>query len=367
MPEPFKNWINASTIAQLGAELHREYSAADSAKFQERATLGLEGMELKQRVRHVSDCLRTALPERWEDAASVLLRMLPPPLQRDHDFAENVRVWPMTDVVAQYGIDHPSLSLPLLAEMTRRWSSEFAIRPYLVRWPAETGVVLDQWVEHPDLHVRRLVSEGSRPRLPWGQRLEAACRAPEAGLTRIARLLGDPSPYVRRSVANHLGDVCKDHPDLAVHTAAAWTAQGHGPIAKAGLRSLLKAGHPGALALFGQGHAATVLEVRIPEAAEINATLPVSVRVRAQNTGAVRIDLVWRYPGVNGVRTAVFRGAEARLVAGQLWDYRGALKLRRTSTRAVVAGVHALIVRVNGADQPAIEFHVTESKPPSPP
>jgi 3-methyladenine DNA glycosylase AlkC len=360
MAEPFKNWINLSTIAQLADALQREHPKADPTTFTQSAALGLEALELKQRVRQVSDCLRRALPERWEDAAPVLLRMLPPPLQRDHDFAENVRVWPMTDVVAQYGLDHPALSLPLLAEMTRRWSSEFAIRPYIVRWPDETAAALDAWVQHPDLHVRRLVSEGTRPRLPWGQRLEAACRAPEAGLARIARLLSDPSPYVRRSVGNHLGDVCKDQPDLAVRTAAHWSLQGHAAIAKRGLRSLLKAGHPGALTLFGQGHPVEVLAVHIPKTAEINGTLPVTATLRTVEACEARVDLVWQWPGSKGTRSATFRSGGAQLSAGEVWRYAGALKLRRTSTRAVPAGTHALIVRVNGADHAAIEFEVTE-------
>jgi 3-methyladenine DNA glycosylase AlkC len=359
MPEPFKNWINPSTIAQLAEDLRRANPEGDASKFTESAQLGLEGMELKQRVRHVGDSLRRALPERWEDAAAVLLGMLPPPLTRDHDFAENVRVWPLTDVVAQHGLDNPTLSLPLLAEMTRRWTSEFAIRPYLVRWPAETSVVLDAWVRHPDLHVRRLVSEGTRPRLPWGQRLEAACRAPEAGLERIARLLSDPSPYVRRSVGNHLGDVCKDHPDLAVRTAAAWSAQGHAATAKRGLRSLLKSGHPGALALFGQGHAVEVLDVRIPTTAQVGSALPVRATLRAVQAGEVRVDLIWLHPGVNGIRTVAFRGGDARLEAGERWDYKGALKLRSTRTRTVVPGTHLLVLRVNGTDHPALEFQVT--------
>lgn len=350
MGTPFKEWIDAACVARIAADIAAVYGAFDAAAFQQRALAGLPALELKARVAHVADALRPGLPARWEDAATVLEAALPPPLPRHHDFAECVHVWPLTELVARHGLGQPDVSLPLLREMTRRWSAEFAIRPFLVRWPGEAAQILDEWVAHPDAHVRRLVSEGTRPRLPWGLRLRAGCDDPRPGLARITRLVADPAPYVRRSVANHLGDVCKDHPALAVQTARQWVEAGHADVARHGLRTLLKAGDAEALHLMGAAAPVRIGEVRHPDTAVIGSSLRIEADVTAEADTTLRVDVVWLSPSARGWSTRVVRAPAVAARAGLTTTVHGTVSLRPVTTRRILPGVHGVHVRVNGQD-----------------
>jgi 3-methyladenine DNA glycosylase AlkC len=163
--------------------------------------------------------------------------------------------------VAEYGLAHRDLSLRALKEMTKRFSAEFAIRPFLDREPAAVVAVLADWALDPHPQVRRLVSEGTRPRLPWGMRLPKFVADPRPVLTLLELLKEDPELFVRRSVANNLNDIAKDNPDLVVATLRRWKAS-RSPetkwLVKHALRTLIKQGHPDALGLLGYGHGAAV-------------------------------------------------------------------------------------------------------------
>lgn len=360
MAEPFKKWIHAGIVDQLAADLAARWPAFDVAGFT-RAAGGLEALELKARVGRVADALGDHLPADWPTAAALLASILPPPLDRESDFAENVRVWPLTEIVARRGLDHADVSLALLREMTRRWSSEFAIRPFLARWPAITNDTLDRWVTDPDPHVRRLVSEGSRPILPWGIRLTDAVRSPERGLARVLQLADDPSAYVRRSVANHVGDVGKSHPELAVDAVRGLLAQPTPlrlQLGKHALRTLLKRGHPGALALFGHADAVRVSQVEVSPSGRIGGTVTLRAVLSGPPGARARIDVAWRWPGARGPCSKTFRVAILELGPTPT-RFEHAFPLRPASGRTLTPGVHALVLRVNGVDQPPAELTVS--------
>ncbi len=359
LAEPFKNWIHPGVVDHLAEDVARVYPSFDIDGFRSRAR-GLDRLELKARVTHVARALGHHLPEAWPHAASILQAILPSPLDREADFGENVRVWPLTEVVAELGLAHPEASLDLLGEMTRRWSSEFAIRPYIVRWPELTDNVLDCWVTHPDPHVRRLVSEGSRPRLPWGIRLQHATRSPERGLQRVLKLVDDPSAYVRRSVANHLGDVAKDHPALAVRAARGILEQPSDlrlQLARHGLRWLLKCGRPDALALFGQDAEVLVSNLRVGSTVAIGGRLPVSAWLTAAGGTQARIDLVWQWPTTRGWGSKTFRAGTVALPRSP-YTFDHDFPIRSSSGRTIRSGAHRLTLRVNGRDQPVVDFTV---------
>jgi 3-methyladenine DNA glycosylase AlkC len=162
-------------------------------------------------------------------------------------------------LVARAGIDRPEVTLPLLAGLTPRWSSEGAVRPFIQRHPDLTYEHLHRWVADRDEHVRRLVSEGTRPRLPWASQLRQLMADPTPNIELLDRL-DDPSEYVRRSVANHLNVISKDHPDLAVDLARRWLPRGDGAAwaVRHGLRTLVKRGDPTALELLGVTPSASI-------------------------------------------------------------------------------------------------------------
>ncbi len=360
MAEPFKLLVDRAAVSRLAAAILRVYPAFDAPGFVAKAADGLDPLELKARVQHVARALRAALPADWARAAAILVASLPPALPDESGLSGGIALWPLLQVVEDYGRDLPEVSLPALKEMTRRFSAEFAIRPFLVEHPTLTGRTLDTWVTDPDVHVRRLVSEGTRPRLPWGGVLRAAIADPTPGLERIARLVDDPSPYVRRSVANHLGDVAKDHPALAVAVAARWMAEdpSRRPLVLHALRTPLKRGDPAALALLGYAPGSirvTELALDRDEVTEGD-VLTVSARIGVDAPATVRVDVVWTWPGARGRGRRVFNAGSRDLAPGETWAFRHRLHTRPVTTRRPAEGTHTLVLRVQGQDQPPLPF-----------
>jgi 3-methyladenine DNA glycosylase AlkC len=177
----FKDAIDAAAIARISQQIHHVYPDFPAERFQSAAD-GVAPLELKDRVRHVARALRASLPDDWTEAVRILVRSLPPATPPEEGLSAGFWVWPILQVVEDHAAD-PSVSLPALREMTSRFSAEFAIRPLIDAYPDETWPVLESWVTDPDPHVRRLVSEGTRPRLPWGRRLSASVRDP----SRVSR------------------------------------------------------------------------------------------------------------------------------------------------------------------------------------
>jgi 3-methyladenine DNA glycosylase AlkC len=188
-------------------------------------------LAILDRGRHLATVLRRHLPPRYEEAVDVLIRSLTPPLPRTERLGLGVFFYlPHVSFVAAYGLDPEhnggrdpfEASMRAQYELTRRFSAEFSMRPFLIRWPGRTLARLLEWTRDPDPHVRRLCSEGARPRLPWAMRIPAFVADPRPVLPILEALKDDPSPYVRRSVANHLGDIAKDHPELAYALCDRW-------------------------------------------------------------------------------------------------------------------------------------------------
>ncbi|MBC8080209.1 MAG: hypothetical protein H7X86_07675 [Gorillibacterium sp.] len=160
-----------------------------------------------------------------------------------------------SDFVAIYGQEDAQWELSMLAleRFTQRSSAEFAIRPFLLRNPGRVMGQMEIWSQHPNEHVRRLSSEGCRPRLPWGVSLPMFKRDPTPVLSILEHLKADPSLYVRKSVANNLNDIAKDHPGVVLETVRCW--KGVDPktdwIIRQGCRTLIRKADPEVLTLFG--------------------------------------------------------------------------------------------------------------------
>ncbi len=226
-----KTLLDHDAIECLRHNLSLVHPGFDRDAFRETAHAGLQPLGLLQRGHHLAAALRRHLPSRFSDAVDVLLRSLTPPLTRTSDLGLGVFFYlPHVSFVATYGLDPAhndgddpfEVALHAQYELTRRFSAEFSIRPFLVRWPERTLARLQEWTRDPDPHVRRLCSEGTRPRLPWAMRLPAFIQDPRPTLPILAALRDDSELYVRRSVANHLGDIAKDHPNLVFDLCDEW-------------------------------------------------------------------------------------------------------------------------------------------------
>lgn len=215
-------------LAHNLAQTHRKF---DHHGFRRTALSGLEPLAILQRGQHLARALRAHLPPRYEDAVAVLINSLTPPLTRTDELGLGVFFYlPHVCFVASYGLDPEhndgrdpfETSMRAQYELTRRFSAEFSIRPFLIRWPERTLERLLAWTHETDPHVRRLCTEGTRPRLPWAQRIPAFVKDPTPVLPILEALKDDSDLYVRRSVANHLGDIAKDHPALAFEICERW-------------------------------------------------------------------------------------------------------------------------------------------------
>jgi 3-methyladenine DNA glycosylase AlkC len=379
-PSAFKHKIHPDAVRalmeRLEAALTARFLPFSAREATALATHGLDALELKARVAQVADAVHASLPPGLDAAGAravgaALVEAAGPALPDENGLTDAFVVWPLLSVVERHGLDQPEASLEALSELTRRFSAEFAVRPFLVQHPALAWAAARAWAADPDLHRRRLASEGTRPRLPWGMQLRASIADPSAGLALISTLIDDPSPYVRRSVANHLNDVSKDHPERAVQTAAAWLASGRteGPreIVGHALRGLRKAGHPGALGLLGlsadglrcSGWKVLHNDVQIGDFVEFE--------VELHNSGAAAValslDLALGWPAKRGGWSRKqLHWTKLGLDPGERRTLSGRQRLKVVSTRRVEPGPHRLALVVNGKELDHAMFQLVSAE-----
>ncbi len=364
MAEPFKNLINAPLVRAAAAHLARQAPGFDTRGFTRLATTGLDALEMTARAMHICAALEATLPRDFDAAAGLLDAALAPPeageqMAQLEGLQQGLRgwiLWPVGEYIARHGQAHPQRALRSLHALTQRFTAEFAIRPFIVNHPGLVFDTLAGWVRDESAHVRRLVSEGSRPRLPWGLQLKSLIADPSPTLPLLQALQDDPSEYVRRSVANHLNDIAKDHPALV----ARWLDEhlpGAGPERRALLRhasrTLIKAGDAAVLKAWGlgaafKGEAGLRIE---PARAELGGAVTLTL-VLASHSGkpqTLAIDYAVHHVKADGSTSPkVFKGWQLTLPP------RGERVLTRQhavkpiTTRRYHAGLHPVVVQVNG-------------------
>jgi len=263
--------------------------------------------------------------------------------------------------VALYGLDDFDASIAALEHFTQFSSSEFAVRPFIVRYGERMMKVMRGWAQHPDEHVRRLASEGARPRLPWGMRLARFIADPAPVLPILEQLKDDPSEYVRRSVANNLNDIAKDHPAVVVDLAQQWLGKSAATDAliKHACRTLLKRGDARALRLFGHHDDAAVrvrnfkLEAaRLPIGASLG--FGFELLLEEARPHRVRIEYAVDFVKRRGQTTRkVFKIAERKLEPGKAVQFARTHRFRDFSIRKHNPGRHRIAVFVNGVERAA--------------
>jgi len=228
---PLKNVLGTEAIKCLANNISHVYPDFQAKEFKKAALKSLESLEFMERGVHIARVLRGFLPEKYDRAIKIILASLTPANKETEGLGLAVLFYyPHGCFVSEYGLDREfnegddpfEVSMQALYELTKRNTSEFSIRPFLIREQKRTLAVLKQWIADPDPHVRRLCSEGTRPRLPWAPRIPAFLNNPKPVLPILEKLKNDPVLYVRRSVANNLADIAKDHPELAYKKIETW-------------------------------------------------------------------------------------------------------------------------------------------------
>ena len=372
--EAFKHRLGPKEVRAAAAHLGRVHRGFDAAAFERAALRGLGALEFKARAQHVSAALETHLPSDFDRAADVLERALADASEGD-DLSQLETnstglagwiVWPCTEFVARRGIDRPERALDCLHALTQRFTAEWAIRPFLEQHRKVTLARLETWCDDRSPHVRRLVSEGSRPRLPWGRPLRFLIEDPSPTLPLLARLLDDPSAYVRRSVANHLNDIAKDHGQRVVdwlQSQGADRSPERTALARHACRTLIKSGHPGALALFGLGRrlAGTARLTLRPKRVVLGDSLRIAVHIEsaARVPQTLEIDYTVHHVEGNGSTSPkVFKGWRKVLEPGQSLTLEKEHKLRPITTRRYHGGAHPVELMVNGQCEAKDQFRL---------
>lgn len=220
---PLKTIIDKKLVHLIAESLLPIYPDFNTQRFKRNASKQLESFELKGRAQHIADAMQRELPEDFMETSHILIRAMGPELEVTQDYGLKPFFYmPHSELIARYGATHFNDGMEANYELTKRYTAEFSVRPYLREWPDKSLRLLRKWTRDPNPHVRRLVSEGSRPRLPWGMRLNEIDAHPELTLPLLERLKDDAELYVRRSVANHLGDTGKANLPFLIETCQRW-------------------------------------------------------------------------------------------------------------------------------------------------
>lgn len=375
MPEPFKNLFNPNLIRAMAGHLGRVSTEFDAAAFEQRACQGLEALELKARSEHICMALEACLPPDFEQACALLTASLHP--EQDVDLRQltmdecGIRGWaimPMAEFIARNGLSHFDLSMDVLAEMTQRFTAEFAVRAFIIEQPERAFEHLHQWAEHKNYHLRRLASEGARPRLPWGQRINYLVKNPAPLLPLLEKLKDDNHEYVRRSVANNLNDISKDHPEVFVHLARRWWQVGSPDrrrlVRHAG-RTLVKQGHQPLLQVLGfKPPQIKNLTANInPKIIQMGEAVQLVFSCTSDSTEAQ--DLVVDYAMWHQRKTAlpsakVFKWKTLCLAPGQTVQFTKMHSFKAVTTRSYYPGIHRIDIQVNGEKIATLNFELCD-------
>ncbi|AUX40671.1 hypothetical protein SOCE26_020720 [Sorangium cellulosum] len=365
MATSLKLFFDRDLVAGIAAELRAAHRGFDARGFTAAAQDGLDALELTARARHIAAAMHHFLPARFPQAAAILRASLPPPREhRDGEPAGDAmapfRYLPHVFYVAEHGLDDFEPAMQLQYELTRRFTAEFSVRAFLLRHPEATYERLSAWARDPDPDVRRLVSEGTRPRLPWAQRLPAFQRDP-APVVRLLELLKDaPERYVTRSVANNLNDIAKDNPEVTVDVCQRWSKDATPErrwVIRHALRSLVKGGHRGALEVsgFAAAPAVHVGAVDLPRQAALGERLRFTFDLTSTAAAPQRllVDFVVHFiKARGGAAPRVFKLRAVDLPSAGRVRLAASVSLEDLTTRRHYPGRHRIEALVNGVPFP---------------
>ncbi|POF44115.1 DNA alkylation repair protein [Pseudomonas laurylsulfativorans] len=359
-PAPaLKEIFNAERLQHIATEMTVVYPSFEAKRFLALAQTGLADLSVMQRMARVSECLHAVLPLDYEASLEVLCALAP---RLNSGFVSMC----LPHYVASYGTHAFDSSMDALKYFTTFGSSEFAIRHFLRSDLERSLKLMHDWSLDDNEHVRRLASEGCRPRLPWSFRLETVQADPTLAAKILDNLKADTSLYVRKSVANHLNDITKDHPDWVLDLIEGWSLDNRHSawIARHALRSLIKQGNQRALAIIGAGGKPEVEVVDVKVEPPViglgeKITLSFTVKSTVESSQRLVIDYAIDYVKANGSTSAKVFKLKALTLPGNAFEVvsRGQ-QIKELTTRKHYAGRHAVHIMVNGERLASTQFDI---------
>jgi len=363
--------FNPQKVHQIASEIKAVYAGFQHEKFEKEVTEKFPDLELKERIAHIRDMLAHYLPSDYVEATNILLKALPKeldPTLSDDDFGEFIYA-PYSDFVATFGCtqEHLNFSLGALREMTKRFSVEYAIRDFINEFPKESFQMLEACSVSKNYHERRLASEGCRPKLPWGKKLNTGYDKP---IFLLDNLYADKTRFVTRSVANHLNDIAKMDASLVIETLKRWQESKKQEekemqfVVSHSLRTLVKDGNVEALELLGyranpkikiENFKVNALAIKVGEA------LAFSFDIEAEADEDLMIDYVLYFQTKAGKLTPkVHKIKKLKIQKGKQVSIskKHPFKANMT-TRKLYAGEHRLILQINGKKYEEVVFSLS--------
>ncbi|MBL4712194.1 MAG: DNA alkylation repair protein [Gammaproteobacteria bacterium] len=350
MAEALKNVYTQAFIDNLCQHIRVQYADFDDTSF----TLAIfdkhwQEKELKQRMRHIAQCLHLYLPANYQTSINILK-----PVSKNFSSYEAMF---FQDYVECFGLEHYKTSISALAHFTKYSSSEFAVRVFILQNEKRMMKQMLRWATSNNHHVRRLASEGCRPRLPWAIALPVFKKNPQAVLNILKTLMFDDSEYVRRSVANNLNDISKDNPDTVLKWARRYLGNNKNTdhLIKHACRGLLKQGNQQALALFGYAKTehinVTQFKVQTVVATGDELQFSFFLHSHAKPLGKCRLEFAIDFVKANGsVRRKVFNISEINSTDNKK-HVEKYFSFKKISTRKYYAGKHYITIIINGIEQ----------------
>ena len=361
-----KDIYSPSFIEQFGNYLEQIIPSFNKKKFTSLVfDKDFKHKEWKDRMKHITSVLHEFLPKDFPKAVK-LIRKLITALEKNNFGEDSLAFVIFPDYIGTYGLEDFTTSAEAFEFITRFVSCEFAVRPFVLQYGQRMIDEMIKWSKHPNYKVRRLASEGSRPRLPWAMAIPALKKDPAPILPLLENLKADPHEWVRRSVANNLNDIAKDHPEIVLRLATKWKgiSKETDSIIKHGSRTLLKKGNSKILKHYGlDSKGITVAAVKIlTPSVKIGDHLEFSFQISNDTTSekTVRLEYGIYYQKANGQQTRkVFKISERIFRPGEVTKVHRKQSFKLITTRKFYVGEHKVSVILNGEEKVIKGFKIT--------
>lgn len=355
MAEPFKNELGEPRIKVIAHHLAKHNKQFDEKQFLALALENLDELSLMQRSQQIVSALKQCLPQNFVEASDTILKSLSPvDKQTDEHGLHSWLTVPLAEFMGQHGQDEFDHGMFALQSITQYFSSEWAIRHFLKQQQQASLEKLHEWCEHENEHVRRLASEGSRPRLPWGFQLEAFKQDPALTFPLLEKLKSDPSDYVRLSVSNHLNDISKDHPEWLVERLSSWMDEADDKrmkLIRHACRSLIKQAHQPTLNMLGYTKFnVNEVDLSIDDVKlKYGDKLGFDLKFKGPKHKNIIVDFIIHFQKSNGLLAEkVFKWKTTALNAKGEFHAKKSHAIKPITTRRYYNGPHRLEVMVNG-------------------